>query len=318
MPDWVQEAPANSEPAPSQLALKLKPGDRFPLRKVIEREVLQDAPNGTPQVHRLRIELTLGMTVDAVQEGQTRCSVRYNRVRYTHQTPDEVIEYDSASRPAKLPLSIRAWDAMVGDGFTFWIGRDNQIAAVEGFQEFLQRCLSVIPEERREEVLLSIESSSGENGVADFVDNAIGLLPYGQRKEPGDSWRRSRHIGRPVPMHLASEYTLKELTDSIAVVQIRGEITPSTTMVETRDPASKHVRMTVREGETWGSCTIFRDTGLPQLSKVEHDILMTVHMSGGRTFDQRVRGTTTIEAFPAAARSEATVIGRLQGGGAAR
>jgi hypothetical protein len=31
---------------------------------------------------------------------------------------------------------------------------------------------------------------------------------------------------------------------------------------------------------------------------VEHELLLTVHTSGGGVFDQRVRGVTTIEAFP--------------------
>lgn len=308
LPDWVsQNPPATSEPR-SQLALHLRAGDRFPLKKTIEKEVTQEMPGGQPQVHRLRIELTLGMTVDEVRDGQTRFRVRYDRVRYTHSMPEEIVEYDSANPPRDLPLSIRAWHAMVGDGFAFWVGRDNQIAGVEGFQEFVQRCLAVIPPERRDEVLLSIESSSGENGVSDFVDNAIGLLPYGEIKAPGETWERTRHIGRPVPMVLDNVYTLKELDDHRAVVQIAGQITPSTTLMETSRADTARVRMTVRSGSSWGTCTLFRDTGLPQQSRVEHEILMTVQMTGGRSFDQRVRGVTTIEAFPTQI-GAATVIG---------
>ncbi len=307
LPDWVS-APNDTAGQASQLALRLRAGDRFPLKKVIEKEVIQEMPGGTPQAHRLRIELTLGMTVDEVKDGQTRFRVRYDRVRYTHSMPEEIVEYDSASPPAELPLSIRAWHAMVGDGFSFWVGRDNQIAGVEGFSEFVQRCLAVIPADRREEVLLSIESSSGENGVSDFVDNAIGLLPYGEIKAAGETWQRTRHIGRPVPMVLDNTYTLKELDNHRAVVQITGQITPSTTLMRTQQENPSNVRMTVRSGNTWGTCTLFRDTGLPQQSRVEHEILMTVQMSGGRTFDQRVRGATTIEAYPAQVGST-TVIG---------
>lgn len=296
VPDWVRtDSSAGGE---SELRLRLRPGERFPLRKLIEREVVQTTPNGTPQVHRLQIELTLGMTVDEVRAGETRFQVRYDRVRYTHHMGAEVVEFDSAAPPPRVPLSLRAWQAMVGDGFAFWVGRDNQIANVEGFQEFLQRCLTVIPEDRRQEVLMSIESTSGENGVSDFVDNAIGLLPFGESKGLGDTWRRSRHIGRPVPMVVDSQYTLKELDEQQAVIQINGRITPSTTLMETPRAELARVRMSVREGTTWGTCTIYRDTGLPQRSRVEHEILMTVHTSAGGVFDQRVRGATTIEAFP--------------------
>lgn len=306
LPDWVR-TDASEGSAGAHLALRLRTGDRFPLRKVIEREVVQSTPQGGPQVHRLRIELTLAMTVEDVREGETTFRVRYDRVRYAHHMGNEVIEFDSAAPPPRVPLSLRAWQAMVGDGFVFRIGRDHQIAAVEGFQEFLQRCLATIPPEHQSEVVLSIESTSGENGVTDFVDNAIGLLPSGERQSPGDSWRRMRHIGRPVPMVIDNVYTLKELDDRLAVVQIAGKITPSTTLMQTPRPDLARVRMTVREGSTWGMCSLFRDTGLPQRSRVEHELLLTVHTSGGGVFDQRVRGVTTIEAFPMPAEGGRTI-----------
>lgn len=310
LPDWVQTGDSSKATAEPQLSLKLRPGDRFPLRKVIEKEVIQNVADASPQMHRLRIELTLGMAVESVTQGKTKFNVRYNRVQYTHSTPDGIVEYDSSSPPPQTALSLRAWQAMVGDGFSFTVGADNQIAAVEGFQEFLKRCLSTIPAERQEDVMLSIESSSGENGVSDFVDNAIGLLPTEGQRAPGDSWHRARHIGRPIPMHLHNVFTLKDLNDDLAVVQIEGSITPSTTLmdVQGRNTSEQRMRMVVREGTTWGTCSIYRDTGLPQRSRVEHDILMTVFTSGGQSFDQRVRGTTTIEAFPSASGSSPTII----------
>jgi hypothetical protein len=309
VPDWATTSAASSAATEPQLTLRLRPGDRFPLRKVIEKEVVQHVDASAPQVHRLRIELTLGMTVESVVDGKTKFNVRYERVKYTHHTPDGIVEYDSTAPPPQTALTLRAWQAMVGDGFSFQVGRDNQIESVDGFQQFLQRCLATIPAEKQEEVMLSIESSSGENGVSDFVDNAIGLLPPSAQIATGEMWRRARHIGRPVPMHLDNLFTLKELTADRAVVQIEGTITPSTTLMDTQGQQSQRLRMVVREGTTWGSCTIFRDTGLPQHSRVEHDILMTVHTSQGRSFDQRVRGSTTIESFPPASRTAPTIIG---------
>ena len=299
IPDWVHDADA-SKTDDNKLTLNLKVGDRFPLRKVIEKEVVQHTGEANPRANRLRIELLLAMTVEEVSDRGTKIGVKYDRVKYEHHLPDEVITYDSRNRPASLPLSIRAWDAMVNHGFSFWIGPDHQIAGVDGFREFLDHCLAVIPEDQRDLVVMSIESSSGENGVTDFIDNSIGLLPQAERVKAGDTWQQQRHIGRPVPMHIDNNYTLKEMNKDLAIVQIDGEITPSTTLVETPDPSAKHVRMTVRNGSAWGTCEIYRDTGLPKRSRVEHDVLMTVQLSGNRSFDQQVKSVTTIEAFPVA------------------
>ncbi|MDB4733612.1 hypothetical protein OAF42_04125, partial [Planctomicrobium sp.] len=109
-------------------------------------------------------------------------------------------------------------------------------------------------------------------------------------------------IGRPVPMLVNNTYTLKDLNKESATIDIRGEIIPSTTMTSTDE--ENGVRVTVKGGETLGSCTIFRETGLPQRSRVEQNIDMTVMLSGAQQFNQRKKVTTTIEAFPMSASAE--------------
>lgn len=302
LPDWVSDAGVNADGSPSyaNLSLKLKQGERFPLRKVIERTVTQDVPGSGAQTHQLRIELNLGMTVEEVSEQGTRFGVRYSRIVYSQKSPGDSFEYDSDRTTGELPLSIRAWAAMVGDGFSFSVGPDNQIAGVTGFKEFIDRCLSTVPKEHRTEVMLSIESSSGENGVADFVDNAIGILPADAERTPGEFWTRTRHVGRPVQMDIESTFTLMSLTEDLAVVKIAGEIIPSTTIAANVGQGPQAVRMTVRGGSTSGECTLYRESGLPRQSRVEHNIAMEVQLAGGERFNQKVHGVTTIEAFPMA------------------
>ncbi len=243
-------------------------------------------------------------------EDRTKLQVRYDQVKYSHRIGDEVLQFDSSRPTANLPVSVKAYQAMVGDGFSFWIGKENQIVSVDGFTEFLSRCLRNVPEAERSKVVLGIEAGSGESGIANFIDNSIGLLPYGGAHKPGDSWERPSHIGRPVPMHVSNTYTLKQLDPQLATIDIRGQITPSTTM--TASDAQTGVRVTVRGGETQGSCTIFRETGLPQRSHVEQNIDMTVMMSGALQFNQRKKVTTTIEAYPI---NTASAPARIQLGG---
>ncbi len=285
----------------SQLKLKLKPGDRFPLRKVVEQELNQDSLSGSANRIHTRLELLFAISVVDKADDRTKLQVRYDQVKYSHRIGEELLEFDSTRPAGNLPVSVKAYQAMVGDGFSFWIGKENQIVSVDGFTEFLNRCLQNVPESDRSNVVLGIEAGSGESGIANFIDNSIGLLPYGGVHKPGDSWERPSHIGRPVPMHVNTQYTLKQLDPHLATIAIRGQITPSTTM--TAQDAQTGVRVTVRGGETQGSCTIFRETGLPQRSHVEQNIDMTVMMSGALQFNQRKKVTTTIEAFPVGATS---------------
>lgn len=318
LPEWLTEeggkdSSGTSDSMPdfgapaATLALNLKVGDRFPLRKVVDQQLTQSSLSGAPQVNRARLELMFAITVAAVDEGRTKLGVRYERVRYMHDVAGEHVEYDSTYPPTPVPIGVRAYHDMVGDGFSFWLGADNQIAAVEGFKEFVERCLRNIPAEKRTEVLLGIEAGSGETGFANFVDNSIGLLPYGEEQSPGDSWERTSHVQRPVPMHINTRYTLKEVTDSIAIIDIHGSITPSTTAATVDN--GNGVRVTVTGGDTRGTCTIFRDTGLPKQSRVERTVNMSVQVSETSRFNQQKTIVTTIDAFPASPASSPTIIG---------
>ncbi|WP_437206107.1 DUF6263 family protein [Planctomicrobium sp. SH664] len=283
--------------APVSLGLALKPGDQFPLRKVVEQELQQDTVQGTPQTNRSRLELMFAITVLEQREGRTKLGVRYSRVRYSHDVAGEHVEYDSTRPTAELPLSVLAYHDMVNDGFAFWLGPDNQILEVDGLTEFLNRCLARVPEDQRQNVVLGMEAGSGETGIANFVDNSIGLLPCGTQSRPGDSWDRQQHVSRPIPMHINNRYTLKELSNNLAVIDIRGAITPSTTVNMLDD--GNGVRVLVNGGETLGSCSIYRDTGLPKESRVDRTIDMTVVLSSAISFRQRKRIMTSIESFPA-------------------
>ena len=311
LPDWLSETESDESaendaddstataPALDRAALKLalNPGDRFPLRKVVEQELKQSSLDGQPQVSRSRLEMMLAITVDDVRDGRTLMRVKYDRVRYSHDVAGEPLEYDSTAPPAQIPVPVLAYHGMVGDGFAFWIGSDNQIAEIVGFREFVERCLSHVSPDGRQQAMRDIEASAGEKGIADFVDNTIGLLPYDQQKVVGDSWERTRRIARPIPMQIDTTYTLAAFNDDTAEVTVGGAITPSTTLGgDAHDDSS--VRITVTGGRSSGRCVLYRDSGLPKESRVERIVDMTVQMAGGIQFDQQKRTTTTVESFP--------------------
>lgn len=322
LPDWMQEADKGDAPKSRRkkaeeapyvsLELRLKTGERFGLRKTVDTSLQQASPDGTNQVVTARIEMLLGLTVEDVSEKGTRLAVRYERVRFSQGSEGQRVEYDSMQPVTPVPVLALPYHNMVRDGFSFWIGKENQIVDVVGFKDFLERCMAGVSEADRVQQMLNMEAASDENGISDFVDNTIGLLPYGRSISPGDTWERTRHIGRPVPMKLLQAYTLKDLSDSMAVVDIRGTITPSTTINDVKQEKSG-VRVTVTGGVLQGDCAIYRDSGLPQRSYVERAVDMTVMTTGHHEFKQKKLVRTTVEAFPMQGAGAPTVVGRADG-----
>jgi len=281
-----------------ELKLKLQPGEQFPLKKKVVTTLVQTASDGTQQEIRTELELLMAIQVEEIVAGRTRLSVRYMRVAFQQDMDGQKLVYRSTDPPSDVPVAARAYQGMVDDGFSFWIGEDNQISEVVGFREFLQRCLANVPAAQQKQVLLSMEASTDQNGISDFVDNTIGLLPFGKDVSPGQEWVRPRSIDRPVPMLIQCKYTLQDLTPAEAVVRISGEIIPSQTINKVVHAEQDDINVTVLGGSTSGQCTIFRDTGLPKDSYTERVVNMTVDLGHGQVFDQTKTVQTRVEAFP--------------------
>ncbi|QDT54526.1 hypothetical protein Pan44_25590 [Caulifigura coniformis] len=299
-------AAENDRPAherPGRLELKLNPGDRFPLTKVVDVELAQASLNGPPEISRRRLELMLMIEVADRRSDRTQLRVKYERVKYSREVAGEKLEYDSRTPPAEVPFAVRMYHDMVRDGFAFWLNQENQIVEAEDFKAFLNRCLRNIPEEKRQQALLEAEGN-GENGITDFIDNSIALLPFGYRKT-GDSWDKTRNVSRPIPMVIRNTYRLEELNDETAIISITGKVGASTTTGES--PISNDFRVTVTGGQSMGECTVFRDTGLPRSSRVETLVDMLVQAQSVE-FRQQQRTVTTIESYPVVAGAAATRI----------
>lgn len=283
----------------AELRLQLSEGMRLPLVKVIETELTQASDTGLPEVHKSRLELSMVLTVLRQQPEQSQLAVQYSRIRLTRDAGGRRLEFDSSNPIVQTSASpeLTAYKTMVGDGFSYWISAENRVTAVEGFQEFMNRCLGHMPNAAQRIAMLGIEGSSGEDGLADFVDSTIGLLPYNSAKAIGESWSRQVAIGRPVPMRRTEIYTLKSLDPSIATVQVSAQIEPSTSLGHQMD-SDGGVRVVVEGGSLHGNCEIFRDSGLPRHSETTERIDMVVQMAGGIEFKQSKTTTTTISAYP--------------------
>ncbi len=312
----VQEAnaPPTDNPASTteSIRLNLKVGDRFPLIKTVQQTLAQPTSQGLIE-STSRLEILLTMTVEEIREGSNRFSVRYQRVRYSRKMGDDEIEFDSSQPADNLPLEVVSYQGMVDNGFSFWVGADNRIVELVGFQDFLKRCLQRVPVEQRQQVLHALASTAGDDGIANFVDDSIGLLPYNVEGNAGqtavavgDSWSRRRQVVQPIPMVLDERYLLRELSEEVAQVDVLGTVAPSTTFGPP-DQTSSGTAVSVRGGHCFGNCVIDRKTGLPIRSEIERYIDMAVTLADGQEFEQRKHILTTIRAFPQ--QSKPTLLG---------
>lgn len=278
------------------LTLQLKAGDVFPLIKTVEETITQNTPRG-PIHSKTSIQLVLAIRVQEVQKDRTRLRVDYRRVRFVQDLPGERIDYDSASPPRDVPAEVQPYRGLVDNGFEFWIGPDNRILKLERFDEFLKRCVAHVPADRRAAVITRFIKTTGDEQVANFIDDSVGMLPYRDRAvKTGDTWTRKRQVLRPVPLALTQTCKLTRLDDGIAEIDVRGEIATSEVYGPSQQPQNG-LRLTVTGGKTYGHCRIRRATGLPERSEIHRDYEMLVRYPDGRQFTQSKNSRTVIEVY---------------------
>lgn len=304
--DTVQvESPPLKPDAPEQkLEFRVPVGTRFPLVKTVEQALRQATPGGTVE-SRSRLQMQMVIVVDDVaNDGSKTLSVRYHRVGYEHDIGGERLFYDSKSPDiGELPPAVQAYHGLVGNGFTFVIGPDNTFREVRDFRGFLKNCLRDVPAHRRDAVLAELEARHGDDGIANFIDDSIGILPYDVARPGRESvvsenqqWTREWKSARPIPMLTRIDYKLLHLGDEYAEILVNGKVSKSSTFGPGGQPTDSAL-VVVRGGYVEGHCSIRRDTGLPAQSRIRRTFDMVVRMPDGTSFDQIKDVVTTIETF---------------------
>ena len=284
-------------PLASSLALQLKVGDRFPLSKTIDQRLTQSA-NGEISVSTSRLELLLSLNVDAEQGGDRRITVQYHRVRFSQDVGGQQVSYSSDAPPAVLPPEVAGYAGLVGNGFAFWLTKNNQLRNLEGFEEFTRRCAAAVPPELQQQAIQALSSGQGPEGLANFVDDSIALLPFDASKtlQEGSLWELPvRRISQPVPLEMTTRCIVKTMTPEFAELSLIGTLNSNEAMV--RPVTASDLQVLVRGGHVAGTCRIDRATGMPAESRVDRYLEMQLVLPDGTEVQQRKDTITQIAAY---------------------
>lgn len=283
---------------PERLKLNLNVGEKFPILKSVTQTVLQQGSEGDRRSKSV-LDLSIALSVrehpgSGAHAGDYLFDVKYLKVKYEQDLLGQKLVFDSGNREAQVPPELRTYQQLIGNGFSFWLKADNQISELVGFDEFLNRCLDGTPRGLQGETGNLLANATGTEGLANFVDDSIGLLPPTAIRL-GDSWTVNRQVLQPISMKISSRYSLTGMDETNAEVSILGQISPIASV--SADAQNIPIQVVVEGGQTFGSCTIDRRTGLPVHSQVNQEISMRVKMADRPEFRQRKQSITTIRAY---------------------
>lgn len=293
---------ATAAPAQSVAPIAAPPlRNVWPFIKTVTHHVRQ--PNAEGAALDCRSTLVLMMTIarddgrsgahPQLPEGQ-RYRVGFDLVRYTRELPGQSpVVYDSRDTTGAVPVEMRPYQGLRGNGFQFELDRQLQLAHVQGFEPFLERCLLTVPPEQQASVRSALPVTSPTDGVALFIDETIGLIPP-EMARAGDSWARSRSIAGPAPCVTTIRYTIRQLTAEVAEVDLSGTI-EALSNASASTAVTSSVPIQIRGGQLLGQCRIDRRSGIPLKSHVEQSLEMTVKSTDGVEFAQHKSTVTTLD-----------------------
>lgn len=283
----------------ADVALKLQQGDIFPMVKTVEQFLNQES--GVSSVENAsKLTLMMQIYVAEVRNGRFKLDVKYDSLQYKQRIGGRAIDYDSRLG-LPIPDEIAGYAGMAKNGFSIWLDDRNTVVEVEGFEEFLAKCMQNIPPNERKSAISRMAESTGDAHVANFIDDSIGLLAFDPEHGPtvqlGEHWKKIRRLNQPVPMFFETTYTVGGLDTDTIEIGINGTIAPGvgSAGLQAQQP---NVQIQLASGSSSGSCTIRRSTGLPIRSRVERNLLLMIRTQD-RTSWQKKRIVTTIQAFPA-------------------
>ena len=271
----------------------VKIGDRFPFSKSVEHRLTQVDKTGT-RVSSILTEINLVLVVDkVVADGRRMFSVQFQRVRHVQDILGKRVEYTSDDPTAPIPQEASLYAGLIGNGFSFWIGPNNKISEVIGYADFIRRCLRSVPESSKTEVQQQFDPSKGLDGIANFIDDSIGLLPLiddpkhaGVAVSKGAFWElEPKSCDVPVPVVTNLRCILKDVTSDSAEVLISGR------MSGLQDPFVMHevegdLKVFVKGGNCTGYCSINPRSGLPTKSQIQRSLDLILELPDGQRIQQ--------------------------------
>ena len=279
---------------PTGGSLQFAMGDQYGFIRTIQQNLTQQT-RGARRHSSSTLTMRITLKVEQVEDDRFLLTAAYSDINYSHDIAGERVQFSSTTPPASLPVELLPYRGLVDNEFSFWLGRNNRIDSVNGLAEFLSRCVRYVPALQQQQVLRQLSASSPQDAVASFVDETIGLLPFGADSDAlsvGDSWNQDRQINSPLPMFLSSSCSLKDLTHDTATVSISGTIAAPNGAGQFLGG----VQLVLRDGRTLGNCQFDRATGLPIQCRIERNLDLDASLSDGTEVRQLKKIVSTIQA----------------------
>jgi len=255
---------------PVTLAMRLQPGDRFGYNSNMDMD-LTSAGMG------IKIKMDMGSVFEVMS-----ATPQGKELKLTYTRANLSTNFGLLNTPTMDSMMKKAGDAVMGRSVTIVLSPDNKILEVKG----VDSAYIAAADEQTKQVLKSLYSKEQMNSTYGMIFN---LYP-GKPVKAGDSWDTESSIAlSAVQMKVKAKYTLKEVKDGIASVEIAGVIDGQATM----NRGNKVTEMPIN-GTQNGIMNVKLDDGYLKDGKIEMDVKAEIETGGGMKLPMTIKMNTVL------------------------
>jgi Family of unknown function (DUF6263) len=225
--------------------------------------------------------LSLGYTFTTqaiAPNGVVTVKVTYDSVKFKQESPQGTFEYDSTKPPPTVNTMARAFVALPGQSVTLEVKPDGHVSAVHGQKEMIDAILTKLdlPEGvEKANVEKMLRSEYSEKAIKDDMETMLLIYP----DHPvlvGDHWVRHMQLAKVVPMTLYNTFTLKDVTNGTATLDVKSTLATDAT-TKPLDLGNQHLRYHL-SGEQNGLMKLNLDDGVVRSAEITQNISGTISM----------------------------------------
>lgn len=252
---------------------------------------------GIDQVAKQEITSELAIKVKDRGTGENTYTLNYENLAVVfEQGPSkQSFTSDTSSLESVDPMS-RIFSAMTDEDFDAVINYKGEVQRFSGLQEVINNATAGLGAEGQN-LTAQLSESFGDAGMKQSIESLTAIIPA-EPVKPGSTWNKKQTAGMSTPMILDNTYTLKDISDGVATIEVNGKasVAPDNAHIEVQGMAAT----IYLDGTHTGTIRMDVNTGWVESATLTDDVAGSItldpnaEMPEGMTVPLQIKTVTNV------------------------
>ncbi len=269
-----------------------KTGTKYQVQMITDANTEQEVMGQKMNMNSIS-EMNMTYEVAKAEGDSKELKITFESMKTTQKANGRETIFDTKNSDTVSPGS-KMLGAMMGSQFIVSLNSKGEVTSVKGMEEMMKKIVSAAS--NGDSVMNFQISAAAKNFMSDeimrnMMEQSFKIFPEGKIKQ-GDSWKKEMVIKQPMPMNIATKFTLKDVKNNIAKLDLASTITPG-------KGGMQMMGMTIEtelNGTQQGTMDVEMETGMVLATDLKQNISGNMKAMG-QEIPMKVQTTITLKAM---------------------